>query len=96
MACSDALKDLVRAVKQSFPGIVAVNGWPASNHYGFYANGIPSIPIGSIEMKNVLHAPRDTVDWVSATHIGEVVAFAQQVVVKLADKSPAWCRASRD
>ncbi|MCB0121056.1 MAG: M28 family peptidase [Caldilineaceae bacterium] len=95
MACSEALKALVREVKQSFPGIVAVSGWPASNHYGFSANGIPSIPLGSVEMKNVLHVPNDTVEWVSAKHIDEVAEFAQQVVINLADKSPTWSRMQR-
>ncbi len=95
MACSDALKDLVNGVKQHFPKIVTVSGWPASNHYGFSANGIPSIPLGSIEMKNVLHVPSDTLKWISAKQIEEVAEFAQQVVVKLADKSPKWSRIQR-
>ncbi|MEZ4725906.1 MAG: M28 family peptidase [Caldilineaceae bacterium] len=95
MACSAALKTLVGEIKQGFPGIVAVGGWPASNHYGFSANGISSIPIGSLEMKNMMHASRDTAEWVSAPQIDEAVAFAQQVIAQLAYKSPAWCRLPR-
>lgn len=95
MACSDELKALVNSVKVDFPGILAINGWPASNHYGFYANGIPSIPIGSLELKNIMHTAADTIDWVSTEQITEVVSFVQRLVLALADKSPMWCRQPR-
>ncbi|HRW04929.1 MAG TPA: M28 family metallopeptidase [Caldilineaceae bacterium] len=95
MACSAELKALVDKVKLDYPAILGVNGWPASNHYGFYANGIPSIPISSLEMKNIMHTAADTLDWVSGEQIGEVVSFVQRLVLALADKSPLWCRQPR-
>jgi len=92
LSCSEALKHMLAEVKQSYKGLVQVDGWPASNHYAFYSNGIPSIPLGSLEMKNVLHHPRDTREWLSVAQIEEVCRFALDVIVRLADKSPEWCR----
>lgn len=95
MACSAELQALVGQVKAAYPGLLAVGGWPASNHYGFSANGIPSIPIGSLTLKNVMHSAADTMDWLSSAQICEVVTFVQQLVDALADKSPQWCRVAR-
>jgi hypothetical protein len=76
--------------------MVSVGGGPASNHYGFYANGIPSIPIGSLDMKNILHDERDTLEWISADRIGEVCEFSVKLIHALSDKTPSWCRIPRD
>lgn len=93
MASSEALKDTIAELKKSVPTIALVGGWPASNHYGFYSNGIPSLPFNSVGMNNVIHHPRDDVRYMSSPKLTEVISFAEQIVHILADKSPAWSRA---
>ena len=94
MSGSKALKSLVDQIKTEFPKMLLVGGGPASNHYGFYANGIPSIPIGSLDMKNILHDKNDTLKWIRPERINEVVDFAIKLIHNLSDKSPTWCRKS--
>lgn len=95
LSCSDELKQILAEVKQPYTGLIKVEGWPASNHYAFYSNGIPSIPLSSMEMKNVLHHPRDVREWLSVSQIEEASRFALDLIVRLADKSPEWCRMQR-
>lgn len=94
MACSDALKALVAQVRCGFPKIADVPGWPASNHYTFYSNGIPSLPLGSAGMSGVIHHERDRLDYVSVDSIVDIAAFAIQLIHHLADKQPIWARHS--
>jgi aminopeptidase YwaD len=93
MACSDALQRLIMDLKNNVPSIAMVGGWPASNHYAFYSNGIPSLPFNSVGMNNVIHHPRDDMHYMSRDKLAEVVLFAQQIVQALSDKTPAWSRA---
>ncbi|MEZ4670148.1 MAG: M28 family peptidase [Anaerolineae bacterium] len=92
MSCSTALKDTVVKVKESFPAVTIVGGWPASNHYAFYSNGIPSLPFNSVGMNNIIHNPIDDMRYMSTSKMVEVVTLAQQIVHALADKTPAWSR----
>ena len=93
MACSDELKKVTADIKQAYPDIVLVDGWPASNHYGFYANGIPSLPFNSVAMGNLIHHSRDDLRYLSFDKLAEVARFAVQLVEALQNKTPDWARA---
>jgi aminopeptidase YwaD len=95
MACSEDFKRLLTEVKSSYKGLVQVDGWPASNHYMFYSNGVPSIPISSFAIQNALHHPRDLPEWVSAVQVEETMRFGYDLISQLVDKTPAWCRMLR-
>ncbi|MDQ3328798.1 MAG: M28 family peptidase [Chloroflexota bacterium] len=79
-------------VREGFLGVVAVALWPASDHYTFYSNGVPSIALTSSGQANVLHRPADTIEWMSAARLSEVVALTADLIGSLQDKDPSWGR----
>jgi aminopeptidase YwaD len=92
MGGSPALEAMVDEVKASLAGIVKVDPWPASNHFEFVQHGVPSIPISSVCVGNVMHHPRDTRDWLSEAKLEEVAAFVAQLAERLQNQTPAWSR----
>jgi aminopeptidase YwaD len=79
-------------VREGYPGVVEVAPWPASDHYTFYSNGVPSIALTSSGQANVLHRPTDTIEWMSAARLSEVVALTADLIGSLQDKEPLWGR----
>ncbi len=81
-------------VREGYPGVVEVDPWPASDHYIFYSNGVPSIALTSSGQANVLHRPADTIEWMSAARLSEVVALTADLIGSLQGKDPLWGRAT--
>ena len=62
-----------------FPGVMRVEPWPASDHYIFYSNGVPSVALTSKGIRDIYHTLSDTVEWIS----GEKLAEAAQLTLDL-------------
>lgn len=92
LACSAALQALIADIMSVYPSMITIDPGPASNHYDFYTHGVPSIVASSVALGNVLHHTRDTLAWMSAEKLSEVISFVQRLVERLQDKSPAWGR----
>ncbi|MEZ4708082.1 MAG: M20/M25/M40 family metallo-hydrolase [Caldilineaceae bacterium] len=77
---SAALQQSVAEALQHYPAISQVAPWPASNHYTFYSHGVPCIVLGNSGGADVVHRPIDTIEWVSAAKIEEVVRLIVELV----------------
>lgn len=84
--------ELVDHVRSGYPGVSRVDPWPSSDHYIFYSHGVPSIAISSQGIEAICHTPADTVDWISAAKLAEVVQLAQDILHALDQKEFSWCR----
>ncbi|MBI5667424.1 MAG: M28 family peptidase [Chloroflexi bacterium] len=92
LAESAAFHDLVAEVVQQYPGVTWAEPWYASNHYTFFARGVPSIALTSAGTMNILHRPADTMDWVSPAKLAEVVSLVTVLVERLHPLPLAWTR----
>ncbi len=94
IAASKAFAEMVERIrKQTYPGIIHVSPWPASDHYTFYSHGVPSIAFGCTGgITNHHHQPVDTLQCISASKLAEVVSIILDIMTELADKTPDWCR----
>jgi len=92
MGASRPLEDLVDGCRERYPGVVRVEPWYASDHSAFFFRGVPCIPFTSAGAAQVLHLPADTAAWVSPAKLEEVANLAADLIMVLADKTPAWCR----
>lgn len=92
-AASSAFQEHVSAlVEEQHPEVVEVAPWPASDHYTFYSNGVPSIALTSSGYGQVLHRPEDTLEWISPARLSGVISLVADLVQSLQDKPAAWGR----
>jgi aminopeptidase YwaD len=91
-ASSESFQNQVAEVCKGFPGVARVDPWYESDHTAFCVRGVPSIAISSRGAANVMHQPADTIDWISAAKLGEVVSLVTDLVDFLKDKSLDWTR----
>jgi hypothetical protein len=94
MSHSEAFRSLAEESVRQYPGIVWTQPWPASNHYTFYSRGVPSIALTSNGLASILHRPTDTIEWVSAAKLAEVMLLVMDIVERIHDKSLHWTRNS--
>jgi Iap family predicted aminopeptidase len=83
---------MIDRLKANYPGVVRVDPWPSSDHYIFYSNGVPSLALSSLGVKDIYHTPADTVDWISPDKLAEAVLLAQDILLALDEKEPEWGR----
>lgn len=93
-AASTPFEQLVAQTKTAYPGVAQVAPWPASDHYIFYSNGVPSIALGSLGIKDIYHTPADTIDWISPGKLLEAIQLAQALVQALDKQEMEWGRPS--
>ena len=91
-ASSQLFQNQVARICEGYPGVVQVDPWYESDHTAFLTRGVPSIAISSHGVANVMHLPADTLDWISAAKLGEVVSLVTEIVESLQDKSLDWSR----
>ena len=91
-AASQALETLIDERIRSYPGVVKVEPWPASDHYIFYSNGTPSIAFSSRGIRDIYHTPSDTMEWISGAKLAEVVRLALDLIEALDEKELSWSR----
>lgn len=89
-AASTPFEQLVAQTKAAYPGVAQVAPWPASDHYIFYSNGVPSIALGSMGIKDIYHTPADTIDWISPDKLLEAIQLAQALVQALDQQEMGW------
>jgi aminopeptidase YwaD len=94
IAASKAISEEIKLMcKNEFPGFDYVNPWPASDHYTFYSHGVPSVAFGCHPgMSTHHHQPVDTIQWLSADKLAEVVAFEFKIVQMIAAQPSDWTR----
>lgn len=92
LANSPAFEQAIRKVQADYPGVVWVDPWIESNHYNFFSRGVPCIALTTLTSQRI-HQPIDTVDWISAEKLDEVVAVVTDIVKSVHAQSPVWSRA---
>lgn len=92
---SPQLDALLDEKMKRFPGVIRVEPWPASDHYIFYSNGVPSIALTSKGIKDIFHTLSDTIDWISAEKLVEAVQLVLDLFAVLDKKDVSWTRPSK-
>jgi len=91
-AASQALERRLDEMIRSYPGVVKVEPWPASDHYIFYSNGTPSIAFSSKGIRDIYHTSSDTFEWISGEKLAEVVQLALDLIEVLDNERLSWSR----
>lgn len=91
-AASQALEALVDQKLKKYPGMIKVEPWPASDHYIFYSNGVPSIALTSKGIRDIFHTLSDTIDWISAEKLAESVQIVLDLFEALDAQDLTWGR----
>jgi len=89
---SQAFDRLVDETMQKYPGIIRVDPWPASDHYIFYSNGVPSVALTSKGLRDAFHTFSDTFEWISGEKLAESVRLVLDLVDPLDKKDLSWSR----
>jgi len=89
---SEEFETLIAEKLKNYPGILSVEPWPASDHYIFYSNGVPSIALTSKGIRDIYHTLSDTVEWISGEKLAETVQLVLDLIEVLDRKDGAWSR----
>ena len=89
---SQAFENLLDEKIKKYPGVMRVEPWPASDHYIFYSNGVPSVALTSKGVRDIFHTLTDTIDWISGAKLDESVQLVLDVFEDLDKKDPSWSR----
>jgi aminopeptidase YwaD len=93
LSCSADFEAHIRHLQRAEPGMVWVPPWPESNHSTFAFRGVPSLAFSNTASTLQAHLRADTVEWLSAAKLSEVVRVAEAVVHSLQAQSLNWVRA---
>jgi aminopeptidase-like protein len=77
---------------QTYPGIIRVEPWPASDHYIFYSHGVPSVALTSKGLRDVFHTFSDTFEWISGEKLAESVQLVSDLIEALDQEDLSWSR----
>lgn len=91
---SSALAQCVEQVRHKHHRLAPAEAWPASNHYDFVSHQVPTVAFSSAGGAHLLHRPNDTLHWLSPAQLADVAQMIAELVVEIADKSPAWASAT--
>ena len=91
-AASPSFETLVDEKMMRYPGIIKVEPWPASDHYIFYSNGVPSVALTSKGIRDVFHTFSDTFEWISGEKLTEPVQLVMDLFDVLDMKDVSWGR----
>jgi len=91
-ATSQEFEALIDDRIQSYPAVIRVEPWPASDHYIFYSNGVPSIAFTSKGVRDIYHTLSDTIEWISGEKLSETVQLVLGLIEVLDDKDLLWSR----
>ena len=94
-AASEEFDALIQEKLKSYPGVLRVDPWPASDHYIFYSNGVPSIALTSKGIRDVYHTVLDTVEWISSQKLGESIQLVLDLLEVLDSKDLSWSRSKK-
>jgi aminopeptidase YwaD len=91
-AASQAFETLLDEKMRNYPGVMKVEPWPASDHYIFYSNGVPSIALTSRGIRDIYHTSSDTFEWISGEKLAEAVQLGLDLFEVLDNKDLSWSR----
>ena len=91
-AVSEDLETLIDETIKRYAGVIRVEPWPASDHYIFYSNGVPSIALTSKGIRDVYHTSSDTFEWISGEKLAESVHLVLDLIEVLDNKDVSWSR----
>lgn len=91
-AASPELESLIDGKIKSYPGVIKVEPWPASDHYIFYSNGTPSLAFTSKGIRDIYHTSSDTLEWISGEKLAEAIQLGLDFIETLDNKDPSWSR----
>ena len=89
IACSQALKSIIREILTSYPNVAYKKPGPASNHYTFYSHGVPAILFSSETNLNLAHTTDDTSEWISNKQLNDYFQLTCQLIQRIAHHN-AW------
>jgi aminopeptidase YwaD len=89
---SQELEALIDEKIRHYPGVIKVEPWPASDHYIFYSNGVPSIALTSKGIRDLYHTLSDTIEWISGEKLAETVQLVLDLIEVVDEKDLAWSR----
>ncbi|QHT47909.1 M28 family peptidase [Bacillus sp. SB49] len=92
MAGSEALEKALKRRKHSHPAVQWRTPWYESNHYTFFARGVPSIPFSCTGVSDLLHSKEDTISWISQEKLQEVQSLALEIIEDLQDRQVEWAK----
>ena len=92
MENSESYKKVVSSIKEKYPGIVWVKPWPQSNHTTFTRRGVPGVALSSLGL-DIAHSTADTLEWMSADKLSEIVMFVADIVHAVEKYPLDWFRA---
>jgi aminopeptidase YwaD len=91
-AASQAFDSLVDEKMKNYPGIVRVEPWPASDHYIFYSNGVPSVALTSKGLRDAFHTFSDTFEWISGEKLAESMRLVLDLMEVFDNQELSWSR----
>jgi aminopeptidase YwaD len=92
---SDQFESLLAETMKRYPGVMRVEPWPASDHYIFYSNGVPSLALTSRGIRDIYHTLSDTVEWISGEKLAEAARLALDLIQVLDSKDRVWSRPTK-
>lgn len=93
LAQGEIFENCVRDIQGNYPSIVWVDPWVQSNHYTYFAQGVPCVAFSSLTWERA-HQASDTVDWIGADKLAETIALTTDIISALSDRTPDWTRSS--
>jgi len=91
-AASPAFETLLDEKIRNYPAVIKVEPWPASDHYIFYSNGVPSMALTSRGIRDIYHTSFDTFEWISGEKLAEAVQLCLDSFEVLDNKDLSWSR----
>ena len=91
-AASPEFERLLEESISRYPGVIMVEPWPASDHYIFYSNGVPSIALTSEGIRDIYHTSSDTIEWISGEKLAEATQLVLDLFEELDRKDLSWGR----
>ena len=91
-AASQAMEKLVDDTIERYPAVIRVEPWPASDHYIFYSNGVPSLALTSKGIRDVYHTSSDTFEWISGEKLAEAAQLVLDIIEVVDGQDLSWSR----
>lgn len=92
LAQSEAFGQAVKSIVRGYSGVIEVDPWYASNHYTYFAKGVPCIALTSLTNKRT-HQADDSIHWVDANKLDEVIWLVTEIVQGIHTYTPVSTRA---
>jgi aminopeptidase YwaD len=92
MSTSTHFKTELQRLRNEFPQVLWVDPWYESDHTIFASEGVPSIPMSSLGVKDIYHLMKDEVKWISPRKLDEVIHLVMRIVYMLQARPLEWFR----